>query len=296
MGIRSTCLTPLRFGLWLVFVCVWAVGCKTGGSSPGESVAGKEVAEYKGNKYVVEPIAADADTDSTAFLRQLAEQWVQDAALADRALAEMPELEARVNRQLEQTRLSLLAHFYVERLVEQQLDTVVGFEEVDQYYKANAQQFTSPTNLYQFYFVKTRHADTTPQLRERLASENPEDRRIIKEWANQYATDLRFTDEYSDEATYLGYQSEFPAYALLGIPPRSGVVVNAVFDSTNTKVLSFLYVRDVIRAGQPQPLASVAVQIRNIILSQRRIELHRKLRAQALQQALQSNDAHILVP
>jgi hypothetical protein len=191
--------------------------------------------------------------------------------LAQKADEELPELEATIAEQVAQYRRELKAHYLRTHILATRLDTVVTPAQIEAYYNANAEQFLAPAPLYQYYFIRTKNEDT-PELRRRLPSQAPEDKRIIQEWVDAHAGDAKYNDTYVDVQTLRSLQPFFPAYNLLTIPRGAPVIVSV--DYTTTPItLYFFYMRDVIQAGDPLPISQVANQIRALLLNQRKQEL-----------------------
>jgi hypothetical protein len=261
-------------------------------SSAGGADTATVVASYGTRSLFASELQAHMPTgatgaDSARFARQYVAGWLQREVLAEKALAEVTDAENGIADELEDYRRERLAQRYLAWQVERSLDTAVAFQQIDQYYKEHPEQFQSASTLYQFYFLRTSNPESTPQLRERLASDNTDDRRIIIEWAREFAQRAKLDQLYYDESVLLGYQPEFSSYSLLQSPARGPVVVQAHFDSSGNKSLTFCYIRDIIPAGQPKPLENVAPDIRNLILAQRRAQLIDELRTQAQLQAAQ---------
>jgi len=146
-------------------------------SSGGGEVSGTVVASYGGRSLYSSEVEAHvpdgvSTSDSARYARQYVAGWLQREALAEKALAEVPEVESGMADELENYRRERLAQRYLEWQVEQSLDTNVVFQQIDQYYKEHPEQVQSANTLYQFYCLRTDNPESTPQLCERLASDN----------------------------------------------------------------------------------------------------------------------------
>lgn len=248
------------------------IACEDGGEETGEPVAtfgDYTLTDRELARQIPPGLAAD---DSLEFARNYIENWILHHALAQAALEKNPEAEQLIAHELEYHRSILLAEQWRDEVLATQLDTVVTFEEVDQYYKNNIEQFTAEDNLYQFYYVRTDEPETTPQLRQRLGSEDAEDRRIIKEWAEENADRIKYDERYLGPEALQTIQQNFPNQNLAAVPPGSPVAVSANFVD-GKKIVYFFFMRDVIRKGEPLPIERVAVEIRQLLLNKRKNQL-----------------------
>ena len=98
--------------------------------------------------------------DSIQQVRSLTDHWVRDRLLLVEAEKNFPK-EANMNKLLEDYRQSLLLHFFEQRTIEEQLDTVITEQDLQQYYEANKEQHRLESGIIRGYYFKIKK----PQLR-----------------------------------------------------------------------------------------------------------------------------------
>jgi len=284
---RLAIVQPVLFAMWVGGLGLWGCGEQ---ASQDDSPVVAEVGNFRlTQRMLIDrlPESLRAAADSAVWANQYVSRWLEQASLAQRATEELRTAQQDIQPALEEYKQALLAQQYREWLIREQLDTTVSAEELRQYYNEHPEQYRTNTPLVQFYYVKTDDPQSTPQLRTRMASSDPEDWRIIRAWAAEKASDKKLDDSYQEYATLMGYQPEFPTFNLAQMPAGSPVLVSAAIDENGERIVSFLYIRDITPAGSQMPLEAVEPQIRALLLNRRRAQLINTLEQDILDDAIQ---------
>lgn len=220
--------------------------------------------------------------DSTELYQRFVEQWKLQQALAHKALQTLPEIEAQIAPRVADYRHQLLAQALYDHLLAQNLDTTLRPEAIKAYYDSRRQEFVAPTYLYQYYYVKTDNEDT-PQLRKRLASPDPADIEVVRDWVKTHPCTYHLSDDWV-EADMLEPISQEIGVIIQAIWPGSPVLYTTSVVK-GVKYFHALYLKGRVQPGEPLPLELVEPRIRQILLNQRRQELIRTFETQVLQEA-----------
>lgn len=215
--------------------------------------------------------------DSATWAKAYLQQWAEEQALVAAAEEKLEDLDTRIAaaKAAFERRLKILA--WEDAVLAEKFDSTVSEKAIAEYYKANVDQFTTTEDLIQYRYVGTQNRDT-PQLRERLMSEKPEDKRIVETWCRQHANAQHLSDAYLPADALTAVEKKFGGMPLRTFPSGSPVVVT--LDATLTPPeLHFFFLKDRIPAGQAAPLRRVRSAILNILLQQRRAAILQEARS-----------------
>jgi hypothetical protein len=95
------------------------------------------------------------ERDSIQQVRTLTEHWVRDRLILVEAEKKFPK-EVNMAKLLEDYRQSLLRHFFEQKTLEEQLDTVITEEDLQAYYEANQELHRLPSGILRGYCFKFR--------------------------------------------------------------------------------------------------------------------------------------------
>jgi len=277
----SHALRLLLAPVWVALLALSLTGC--GNKDPESPV----VARYRDAVLTQADLKAAmpaglTQADSANFAQNYLQQWYLEQIVAAKALEDLPDLEQKVQKRVDDYRRKLLMVEYYAYLVEQQMNPNVTQNVLVKYYEEHKAQFVADADLYQYYYIKTNNEDS-PQIRKRLVSGNADDLNVVRQWVEKNASTYKLDDQWYESAQVEAIET-VAQQPLRTLPPGSPVVY---FTSTeNDKpVYHFFYLKGVVAKGQPMPLENVRQQITDIVLSQRRNMLIEAFEAQVLQEA-----------
>src|SRR6056297_4215183 len=92
--------------------------------------------------------------DSAVIAHRYIDTWVKEQLLLHRAELALSEEQKDFDKQIEEYRTSLLIYSYRQKLLTRKLDTVIGKEEVREYYENNLNNFILSQDIVKASFVK----------------------------------------------------------------------------------------------------------------------------------------------
>ena len=95
-----------------------------------------------------------SSTDSASVVKDFIEKWIRNQLLLNKAEINLTEGEKDVQAQIENYRSSLLIYAYQQSYLRQELDTLVGDQEIENYYKENQSNFVLGEPLMKGLFIK----------------------------------------------------------------------------------------------------------------------------------------------
>ena len=115
-----------------------------------------------------------SEADSITYISNYIDIWVNEQLLYSKAEQYLSDEKDEIDNKVQDFRSSLFIHKYKEKFLNQKLDTVITFDEVNEYYTAHPDDFRLQKCVIKGYFVKI--SKTHPEistLKTMLHSGNP---------------------------------------------------------------------------------------------------------------------------
>ncbi len=114
--------------------------------------------------------------DSVLITKAYIDKWIQTQLLLRLAEQNLTDLQKNVARQLEDYRTSLLIFKYEQEYINQKMDTVVHYNELETYYENNKDNFILDETIVKALYIKLRkEAPQIQRIRELYQSTKDED-------------------------------------------------------------------------------------------------------------------------
>lgn len=165
---------------------------------------GKSVAKVYDKKLYVEDLKGIVPkgvtgNDSVNIVRDYINTWAKKQVILHKALDNdfsTTSEDADLERQVEDYRNTLIVYRYKRHLVEQRLDTVVDYQEVEDYYNQHQKEFTLKDDIVQVSFVKfSNNSKNINPVRKLFKSYKPEDVNKIESIAKDKAVNYFLEDD-----------------------------------------------------------------------------------------------------
>lgn len=244
---------------------------------------GDKILYYDDIKGVV-PSGA-APSDSLTAVNNYIQNWIKQQAVLQKAEANLPPHQLDVEQKLENYRRSLIVHQYKTALIRQNLDTIVSDAQIQDYYDKHKNNFTLRDNIVRILYVKLpRDAPNQRQLRAYMQSDNPDDRRKLKEFCERYAVNY-----YLDDNSWLFFND-----LLKEIPIETYHQENYLRNHRYVVEEDSLYSYHVMIKGfrikeSTSPLSFERDRIYDMIVNQRKMELIREMEKAVVREAYKNN-------
>lgn len=220
--------------------------------------------------------------DSLVLVKGIITDWATQKLLVKKA-EENSTLEdnEEVSRLVADYRKSLLINNYRERLVKQQLDTVISEAEINIYYKNNSLNFKLNEEL-----VKVRYLHFAKDLLDKrstvklFTSSDPEDMEELEQ------QQLNFKSYQLNDSVWIPLEN-----VLLKTPFSKEKLLKKTkyLEKEDSLDLYLIAVKDVLLRNQIAPKSYIAPTIKQMILHKRKLELIREIEKIILKDATQNN-------
>ena len=208
-----------------------------------------------------------SSVDSTAIIQQYIQNWAQEELLLQKAVLNINQNELEIDKRLEAYRRSLLIHAYEQKLIQQQLDTLVLIDELETYYNQHTDDYILGTKIAKVVFVKaSTMAPKLDSLKHWLFNEDSIDTDKIESYSHQYAK--RFYNNPSEWITWADFENIFPTeFNISSLSMKKNTM--SLEDTLHVYLVRLM---DVKEQGEIAPLEYVEEEIKSILLNQRKLK------------------------
>jgi hypothetical protein len=279
----------IRF-LASIFVLLALFGCKQGSEDElGRSIARvDEVKLYEDDLKDAIPEGI-SKRDSAIMARAYANNWLEKQVLLQAAKLNLSDVEQDVDDLVEKYRNSLLIFKYESKFIRSRLDTTVTEEELENHYKENRDNFILNEPVYRIRFLDVDSLDPI----------NYKYWRWIKSDLSKDLNDLEINVEDKGYTYIKSSDTWYRKSDMLDFFPDThsslSNILGKMSEGVYTKYLNgrklYLYIEDVKKRGSRSPLQFSKDEIRLQIVNKRRTDLTRKLRQDAVNNALNKKNA-----
>lgn len=273
-----------------IFVLVALMACK----QSTEDNLGRSIARVNDTK-LYEDDLKDAipegisKRDSAIMARAYANNWLEKQVLLQAAKLNLSDVEQDVEDLVEKYRNSLLIFKYESKFIRSRLDTLVSEEELENHYEENRDNFILNEPAFRIRFLD---ADSLDRI-------NYKYWRWIKSDLSKDLNDLEMNVEDKGYTYIKSSDTWYKKSDMLEFFPDANNslsnILGKLSEGVYTKYFNgrklYLYIEEVKKIGSISPLQFSKDEIRLQIVNKRRTDLMRKLRQDAVNNALNKKNA-----
>lgn len=222
-----------------------------------------------------------AEKDSIKLLKKMVDDWVINQLLVERASQNIDIESIDIEQRVEKYRNDLFVHHYKHQLLKEKLDTVVTKEQIEQYYNDHADEFRLRENILSYYFIKV--PISVP------------DAYKVNSWLHNASNEdvLNRLKEYSyQNARYYDFDGTWSNFARLEklLQPKyndqeSFLKNYRVYQKRDSLYHYFLRINEYLLKGDIAPMDYIYNELKQVIISKRKIEFISKLENELKQDA-----------
>ena len=274
----------------LVVLCVYSLfSCGT----PDQKIEGVKVAEYEG-KVLWESDVRDIFSsdipreDSLHLLNTFVNNWARKQLLAKMAEHQLSNEQKNVSQELEDYRLSLLIYRYEKAYTEQQLNTEVSDEEIENFYKTYPDNFIATTPLVKALYIKVKKDLSALKQIKRVyrLKDSKSTAELVKLCENTAERFWDFNEVWIDLTRLI---KELPE------GKYDAALAQKRIETEDEKFAYLVHFYEIIMPGSPSPLEYEKDNIHSIILNKRRQEIIKTLENSIYNEAMDHNKIKIYV-
>ena len=219
--------------------------------------------------------------DSAGIIQRFISSWVRQQVILHNAEDNLDEEKKNVTKELDEYRNSLIRYAYERELVAQHLDTVVSMAEIEAFYNANPGNFELKDNIIKVIYLKlNRNSPKLDRVRGWFKSDNERDRKLLAEYAVQYALNY-----FLDDQSWLFFDDLVKEIPIRTYDQEQFLRNNRNIEIQDSSVLYLVSIRGFKIKNSLSPLSFEVNNIRNLIINQRKLKLIESMEQKAYESA-----------
>ena len=274
-----------------ILVCILFISCDFLGLQKKDIPVRKPIASVHNNNLYTEDIKLlipknIEKNDSIVFTRSIINSWAVKQLLLKKAEDNNTQNDnSEINNLVKDYRQALLINGYKERLIKQQLDTLIEQQEIIDYYKLNSKNFRLNEEL-----IKTRYLHFSNDLIDRKEVVKSFKKGTIEDLEELEIKQLTFKQMMLNDSVWTPLEN-----VLLKIPfSRINLLKKTkLLQKEDSLGLYLITIKDVLLRNQIAPLSYIKPTIKQMILHQRKLQLIRDLEKIILKDAIQNKSYKI---
>lgn len=275
----------------IILAVVLFTSCEFLGLEKKEAPSRKPIATvYNQNLYkedVQDLLPKNIDKeDSIVLMRNVINNWATKQLLLRKAEENNSQTDnTEINKLVRDYRQALLINGYKERLIKQQLDTVISEEEITNYYAENSQNFRLNEEL-----VKTRFIHFSTDLIDKKEVIKLFRKGTLEDLEELEMKQLSFKSVMLNDSTWSSLEN-----VLLKTPfSRDNLLKKTKFLQKEDSLGVYLVaIKDVLRRNDIAPKSYIEPTIKQMILHQRKLQLIRDIEKIIVKDAIQNKSFQI---
>lgn len=224
---------------------------------------------------------SNAVKDSLYISKKLIENWAKDELFYQEAKQKLVPEDMNVEAEVEKYRRELINYKYEVKLIENNLDTTITKEEIQNYYDSNRDNFILKDNIAKVnYFKIPLVSKALDKIKKAIVSVNPKDKEQLKALCLQYADNY-----FINDSTWLLLEDIKKEIPQLRDLPEYNFYAGRYFEFTDSLDYYYLKIKEIKVKNGLSPINFEMNNIRKVILNQRKMKLIRQYKDQVLEKA-----------
>ena len=227
--------------------------------------------------------------DSTYFVEKFINDWIRKELLLSNAEMNLSAELVLYEKQIEEYRSSLLIYAYQQELINQNFDSTVSFNDINDYYQLNKNEFILAKNVFKGRFIIIdKSAPNLKFLNNIYKSSNESDIIELEDYCQQFAKEYYINVESWN--FFSAINNKLPSF----IKDEESFLINTdgvFFEDELYRY--YIYIEEFITKGNVSPLEVVNDKIRVYLLNKKKVIYLKQLEDDLYQIALTKKKINI---
>ncbi len=280
----------LKSGLFILLVSLFACGRS---SLNGDDVVLARVGDHYLNyssigNYIVPNSNPD---DSLQLVHAFVNAWVRNEILVQHAAKNLPDSLKNFDKQMQEYRNSLLLFQFKKLYVDQELDTVVTYQEVENYYQQHENDFQLKESIVQFSFIQMDENSSELNIARDLfkgLGDTTMPRLEVENFCIENGIDY-----YTDDEKWIRFNDLLAKIPITTYNKTVFLKNNRFIEFADKPNVYFLYIKGFKVAEELSPLEFESEKIKAIILNKRKLILVENMESALFDRAFKQKNFEI---
>ena len=230
-----------------------------------------------------------SDADSSSLANRYIQTWIKKQLMMKEAGKKGSYDEAELNRKLLNYKYALIVYEFEKRHIDQHLVEDVSDAEIEEYYKANKDNFTLKEVIVRLNFVKVEKKDAQRGQIDKLLKAQRDNKTELEEFAIKYASNY-----FLEDSTWVKFDDIIVNTPLFNHPNKVQLLRQEKLIKVDDANHSYYFrILEYKLEDQVPPKEFVKEEISKIILNKRRVALADQLQKEIYNRALENNEFKI---
>ncbi len=228
-------------------------------------------------------------TDTNLFIQNYIDVWVREKALLSQALINLDDNSKEIQDKVENYRNSLLIYEYQQKLINQNFDTTVNFDEILDYYDTNIKEFKLSQDIFKGRFIIIdKNAPNLKSLFKMFKSNDDEEVDDLISYCMLYALEYHINDSLWSYFNFIKQKlpEDFSEKEIFYSKRKYDII-------EREKYLYLLLLKDFKFKGTTSPFSVEKEKIRALIVNENKINYLDEIEADLVNRGKSSNYINI---
>lgn len=269
------------------FIALFLFSCSNQNTRVGEEPVARAFDKYLYKSDIAKIVPVEfSHSDSIAFIENYTEQWVKRQLLLSYAEFNIDEERLDFTQMIDDYKASLIIHEYQKQLLSSKVDTILSENQIQEYYTRNLSNFVLKAPLVKALYVRIQKGNSkVTEIRDLLQSASETAFENLVSLCYQYADRFDFFDDKWVSFNLIvqnipGSPDDHEAFL------RSG----ALMEISDEEYIHFLQVHEYKLAEETAPLEYVFDRIKDLVITERRMDYLKELEESIYRDAVEKND------
>ena len=225
------------------------------------------------------------EQDSILITNDYIRKWVRQELLIQKANENLTLEQKDLSKEIEEYRNSLIIYKYKNELMNQQMDTLVTQQQIEQYYNANPDNFKLNGNIVKAVFIKIPiDVANTKLLKELVDDDSEEGKNALREYCLQYAKSFDFFDD-----NWVNFEIVKKNIPVEISDEKQFLTRNDRIETKNSEFYYLVTIQDYKLQNELAPLEFVEDNIKSLIMNRRKIDFLKQVEDNVYKEGVRQN-------
>ena len=275
------------FGLHTLIICLVLTIFSACKNSESKDV----IAEYKGAQLLKSEIPSELfdeknSGDSSARLKQFVEKWIENQIIVQAAEETLSDEEKNKEKLINDYRNSLLVFEYHQKMVQNQMDTSVSEQEIQNYFNDNLGNYLLRKNIVKIKYLKiSKTVADVNKIKKLIQNSSKENDALLLKYAEDKADNFYLDSNwlFLDDIT-----KEIPLNE--NYNQQRFLANNKYIQLEENNILYILYIIDFKIKNSVSPIEFEKEKIKDILLYQRKLKYLKDLEKNLIKNAKEKGE------
>ncbi len=249
------------------------------------------IAEYKGSQLLKSEIPSELfdeknSGDSSARLKQFVEKWIENQIIVQAAEETLSDEEKNKEKLINDYRNSLLVFEYHQKMAQNQMDTSVSEQEIQNYFNDNLGNYLLRKNIVKIKYLKiSKTVADVNKIKKLIQNSSKENDALLLKYAEDKADNFYLDSNwlFLDDIT-----KEIPLNE--NYNQQRFLANNKYIQLEENNILYILYIIDFKIKNSVSPIEFEKEKIKDILLYQRKLKYLKDLEKNLIKNAKEKGD------